>query len=139
MKFQKGRRNAEKIFTGSIILSLTYINVLKKMIKEKGLIQYAFHEIDEKGKIHTVILERNKGVVRVIYPVMVLISETKKSKLQIAVNSYLEGRDKVPTTIVKSQVVFRKNNKGDFAIHTPHHTVNIKRADVEKLKYLIED
>jgi len=139
MKFQIGTPGKDKkVLSRRLILSLTYINLLRKMIKNKGLMQQLFYEIKDNN-LYSVIIQRDKGKIRVIHPINIEISETKKAKLQLTVNSYLEGLEKVPTTIVNSKIVFRKNTKGDFAIHTPHNSINLKREDVEKLKLLIED
>jgi len=141
MKFQTGNPLTDEIvYSGRAILSLSYINSLRNLIKTKGHFGYAFGDKDENGNLHTVIIERNNGKIVVTYPVYVELSDTKKSKLQKTVKSFLSGLEKVPTTIVVDKVVFRKaTSTGKFAIHTPHHTIVLSNEDVKKLNLLVED
>ncbi len=132
-------RKKDKIQTGRIYLSLTLMNVLKNEIKTKGKLQRAFLDIDEEGRHHIVVIERDKGKVNVIYPVELELAETKRSKLELALNAYKQGLEKVPTTIVGSRAVFRKNSKGEFVIHTPHHSVRLKDEDINDLMLLVKN
>lgn len=135
-KFEHRKNN--KIYTGRAIFSLTLLSVLKNEIKTKGKIQLQFIDIDEEERAHIIIMERSQNKVKVIYPVELELSETKRSKLEIALNLYKQNADKVPTTIVGSKVVFRRNQKGDFVIHTPHHSVRLKPEDIDRLLLLIQ-
>ncbi|WP_457641288.1 hypothetical protein [Persephonella sp.] len=132
-------RKEDKIHTGRVYLSLTLINVLKNEIKKNGKLQKAFIDIDEEERPHVVIIERNKGKVKVVYPIELELAETKRSKLEIALNAFKQGLDKVPTTIVGSKVVFRKNSKGQFVIHTPHHSVRLEDEDIDDLLLLVQN
>ena len=132
-------RKRDEILSGRLYLSLTLVNVLKNEIKRNGKLQKAFLDIDEEERHHIVVIERDRNKVKVIYPVELELAETKRSKLELALNAYKQGLEKVPTTIVGSRAVFRKNSKGQFVIHTPHHSVRLKDEDVDDLLLLVQN
>lgn len=140
IKFQSGfPEKDDVVFSGRAVLSLTMINLFRNLIKTKGSFGYAFSEVDETGKSHCVVIERDKGNVIITYPRQIRLSDTKKAKLQLAIKSYLAGVEKVPTTIVNDRAVFRKANTGKFTIHTSHHSIGLNDEDLKRLQLIVED
>lgn len=131
-------RDENEIKSGRVIVSLSLLNALKNKLKEEAKMQISFVDIDEEGRHHILIMERNKEGIKIVYPIEAKFTELKRSKLEVALNMFKEGSDKVPTTILQSKAVFRKNNKGNFVFHSPHHSVRFKPEDIDKLLLFIQ-
>jgi len=131
------KKTQKKVLSGRVLLNLPQVVSLRNEIRSNGKLQLPFCEVDDEGKPHAVILQRNKGKIGAVFPLELEFSENKKNKLEVSVEMLREGQENIPTTVIGNKLVFRKANNGKFVIHTPHHSVDLSDKDIEDLYMLV--